>query len=163
MHYELAQSAADLALAYRLTGERAYAEQCREILIAYADRYMHYPVQSVQGQSGGSGAHVLSQTLDEAIWLVDVAWAYDLLADSAAMTAADRRRGENDLLRPAAELIARNPQGRSNWQFWHNAAIGAVGFALGDPELVRRAYPSDLGQGDAGASHRGGGRSPPPG
>ena len=53
------------------------------------------------------------------------------------MTARDSI--ERDLLRAAADVIARNNAGVSNWQSWHNAAIGAVGFALDDAALIEKA------------------------
>ena len=46
---------------------------------------------------------------------------------------------EQDLLRAAVAVITRNNAGKSNWQSWHNAAIGAVGFALNDRALIDRA------------------------
>ena len=139
MHGHLARSALDLGLAYRLTGEGKYAESAVDILRAYGDKYLEYPIHNVQGDPGGSGAHVLSQTLDEAIWLISMAWAYDLVADSPALGDADRIAIEHGLLRPAAQLIGRNHAGQSNWQSWHNAALAAVGFELEDPVLVAQA------------------------
>jgi len=139
MHDDLANAARDLALAYRLTGTLSYAEQAAQILLAYADAYSSYPLHDINGGDAQSGARVHAQTLGEAIWLVPMAWAYDLIADTPALTATQRAHIEQDLLQAAVATIERNPMGTSNWQSWHNAGVGAVGFALEDPVLASRA------------------------
>jgi MYXO-CTERM domain-containing protein len=139
MHSDLAAYARDLGLAWRLTGNPSYAAGAADILRAYAATYSTYPLHNIDGNPSGSAGRVLSQTLDEAIWLVPVAWAYDLIADSTALDDADRAAIEHELLRAAATVIRRNPSGLSNWQSWHNAGIAAVGFALDDPTLVAAA------------------------
>ena len=40
------------------------------------------------GKESQFGARVYSQTLDEAIWLIDLAWTYDLLRDTDLFTPA---------------------------------------------------------------------------
>jgi len=73
---------------------------------------------------------------------VSVAWAYDLIADSAALTAQQRTHIEQDLLRAAMAVIARNPAGQSNWQSWHNAGTGAAAFAMDDPVGISESMRS---------------------
>lgn len=136
MHSDLAAAARDAGLAYRMTGQVSYAQEALEILIAYADAYDSYDLHDIHGEPTGSGGRVLSQTLDESVWLIPVAWAFDLIADAPVMTDAQRAHIEQDLLRPAVATIARHPAGISNWQSWHNAGMGAVGFALEDPALI---------------------------
>jgi len=139
MHSDLAAFARDLGLAWRLTGNPAYAAGAVDILLAYAAAYAGYPLHDVHGEPSGSAARVSAQTLDEANWLIPIAWAYDLVADAPALDEAGRTAIEHDLLRAAAATIRRNPAGTSNWQSWHNAAIAAVGFALDDPTLLAQA------------------------
>ena len=86
-----------------------------------------------------SGARVLSQTLDESGWLVDMAWAYDLVAGSGALSAGELATVEEGLLRACASTIKRHDSGMSNWQAWHNAAMAAAGRALEDPRWVAHA------------------------
>ncbi len=136
MHSDLAAFARDLGLAWRLTGNPLYAAGAADILRAYAVRYAGYDLHNVDGNPTGSAARVLAQTLDEAGWLIPIAWAYDLVADSPALDDTARTAIEHDLLRAAVATIRRNPSGMSNWQSWHNAAIAAAGFALDDPTLV---------------------------
>ncbi|CAG0927506.1 Alginate lyase [Thermoflexales bacterium] len=139
MHSSLAQAALNLGLAYRFTSSTRYATSAAAILRAYADRYLTYPYHDINNQPNRSGGRVQAQTLDESIWLVPIAWAYDLIADSPALTANDRTHIERDLLQAAATTIGRYPAGESNWQSWHNAGLGAVGFTLDDPVLIAQA------------------------
>ena len=122
-----------------MTGDSAYAAEAVGILLAYADVYASYPLHDVHGGQGGSAARAGAQTLDESSWLIPLAWAYDLVGQSPLLSDADRSHIEQDLLRAAIEVIARNDAGMSNWQSWHNAAMAAVGFGLEDPRLIAKA------------------------
>lgn len=145
-HSEAAAAARDNGLAYRFTGDSAYAAAAARILLAYADVYASYPLKDTKNRlDAASGGRVTSQTLDEAVWLIPIAWAYDLIASSDALTEDERSRIELDLLRAAAAVIERNDARQSNWQSWHNAAIGAVGFALGDERLISKAIDGPSG------------------
>jgi len=145
-HSDLAAAARDLALAWRMTGESRYAESAAWILKQYAERYLTYLHKDVNNRANTrSGARASAQTLDESVWLIPLAWAYDSLAGSAAMGESDRALVERGLLRAAVDVIARNDAGISNWQSWHNAAIGAVGFALRDRALVEQAIDGKSG------------------
>ncbi len=145
-HSELAAAARDLALAYRMTGEERYAQSALWILKQYAALYTTYPHKDVNNRANTrSGARASAQTLDESVWLIPLAWAYDSLAGSAAMSESDRALIERGLLRAAVEVIQRNDAGISNWQSWHNAAIGAVGFALRDSGLIEQAIDGKSG------------------
>jgi hypothetical protein len=133
-----AGAARDLGLAFRLTGNPAYAEKARRIFSAYADLYLRLPIHDNDNRPNTkTGARVLSQTLSEAKWLVPLAFGYDLVRDS--MPAAERERFETNVLRGAAAVIRRNDAGKSNWQSWHNAALLAAGLLTGDKELVTLA------------------------
>lgn len=136
-HHQYTAQMQDLGLAYAFTADRRYAGRAREILLAYAEKYPRYQVHDIRGQDRPSGGKRFAQTLDEAVDLVRVAWAYDLVYE--ALAPEDRAAIENDFLRPSVAVISRNRAGKSNWQSWHNAAITAVGFCLGDDEMVRAA------------------------
>ncbi len=145
-HSESAGAARDNGLAYRLTGKKQFAQAAAEILLAYADIYASYPIKDTNNRPNStSGARVTAQTLDESGWLIPMAWAYDLIADSGVLNSAQRAHIEQDLLRAAAAIIGRYNAGKSNWQSWHNAAIGAVGFALEDQGLIARALDDPKG------------------
>ncbi|MBW2523805.1 MAG: alginate lyase family protein, partial [Deltaproteobacteria bacterium] len=144
-HNDLASAARDAGLAYQLTGNATYAQAAAQILLDYAAAYAGYPLHDTQGGLGGSSARVLSQTLDESGWLVKMAWAYDLVAASGELSAAEQTQVEQELLRASAATVMRHDAGRSNWQAWHNAGIAAAGRAVGDPRLVAHAISGPSG------------------
>jgi hypothetical protein len=133
-----ARAARDLGLAFRLTGNAAYAEKARRIFAAYAELYPKLPIHDNNNKPDTkTGARVMSQTLSEAKWLVPLAFGYDLVRDT--MPKAERDRFETNVLRNAAAVIRRYDAGKSNWQSWHNAALLAAGLLTGDRELVTLA------------------------
>lgn len=146
-HSDNAAAARDSALAYRLTGDAKYARNATRILLAYADVYNTdpYRIKDTNNRVTSSGARVFAQTLDEAVWLIPMAWAYDMVSDSGELDPSGRARIERELLRSAVTIITRNNAGVSNWQSWHNAAIGAVGFALEDADLIGQAIEGRSG------------------
>ncbi len=56
---------------------------------------------------------------------------------------AGRTRIEEGLLRPAADLIILNNEGRHNHQSWYNSGVGVLGFVLEDPEYIWYALLKD--------------------
>ncbi len=141
----LGSAALNLALAFRLTGNEHYATESANLLKAYADRYLSYPIHDKNGGSALTGARVFPQTLDESIWLINMAWAYDLLRGTHVLSPAERRHIEGDFFLPAAALNARAAKVTYNWQSWINAAIAAVGYTLGDRKLVTQALDGPAG------------------
>jgi len=143
-HNGLGNALRDFGLAHALTGRQEFAKRAREILLGYADRYAGYEMHDTRGPSTTySAGKVAPQTLDEACWLIPVAQAYDLVADT--MGEAERKHVEQDLLRAAVATIQRHDAGISNWQSWHNAAFAAVGCALRDPQLIELAINGPSG------------------
>lgn len=144
-HNDLATAARNLALAWRWTGEDRYGEQAAAILKSYAERYAAFALHDKDGRNTRSGARTHSQTLDESVWLLPLVWAYDLIRESSFLTPEERSWIEPQLFRQAVATIQRNDAKQSNWQSWHNAAIGAAGFAIGDAEMVRAAIDGPSG------------------
>lgn len=139
-HYDLSNAARDLALVSQLTGERTYAGKAKEILLAYAGKYLTYTIHDKEGRTGdkaSAGGRATAQGINEAAWVIPLAWAYDLIYDTT--TPAEREQIEEKLFRPAAELLMANNEGRHNHQTWYNAGIGVIGFALAEPDYVDHA------------------------
>lgn len=134
-HSRLAAAARDTALAYQFTGDSKYARHAAAILLAYAARYNSYPRHTTTGKDAVGGGKVMAQTLDEAVWLIPMAWAYDLVWDT--LTPEERGRIEAGLLLPAAAVIRDHRMPVHNIQCWKNSAVGLVGFVTGNDELVR--------------------------
>ena len=136
-HGQYSRAVRDLGLAYRLTGRAELARRAKEILLGYAARYRNYPLHDRFGEAKTGGGHVMAQTLDESVWLIPVVWGYSLVRET--LSEEERRRVEEGLLRPAAGVIREHKLGIHNIQCWKNSAVGLVGFAVGDEELIREA------------------------
>ena len=135
-HDGLAKSASNLGLAALLFNEPKYARKALDILLGYADRHDRYPLLDTRGGQSASAAHISDQTLNEAIWLIDIAWAYDLVRGMRVGTEAEHRKVEDKLLKASVETVQRYRAGKSNWQSWHNAGMMAAAIAMRDEKLV---------------------------
>lgn len=144
-HTDLSLAVKNTGLAYYLTGQESYAQDCRELLLLYANAYNNYRIHDIHDRVARSGGRVLSQTLDESVWLIKIAWGYDLIASSGVLTPQEDLAIQHDLLVSATDTIKRNDAGKSNWQAWHNAAIAMVGRAIDDPCLTAFAVNGDSG------------------
>src|SRR5688500_672229 len=142
VHMDYAEQLTQLGVVYQVTRDDRYAARAREILLAYADAYLTYPLHDNQGRLGpnpGKAGHVASQSLTEATWLIAATHGADLVWQT--LSADDRSRIETKLLRPAIEevVIPGDKNAPHNIQCRHNSAIGLVGFLLGDERLINRA------------------------
>ena len=127
----------DEGLAYQMTGDIRYANKARDIALAYAEKYLTYPIHNNQGEPK-LGARIGSQNLDESTWLIPVCQGLDLIWDT--LKDSDRETITNRLLLPAAkDVIKPHPQGVHNIQCWRNSAMGLVGLLIGDSDLVNYA------------------------
>jgi hypothetical protein len=136
----------DLGIAYRLTGNAAYAAKARAILAAYAAIYPAMPIRSHKGWpevGSRSGGRVTSQTLNESDWVARLAFGYDLIRET--MSAGERAVVERDVLRSASDVVARRERSLGNWTVRHNAAHLAVGLALRDQALIDLALQAEFG------------------
>lgn len=136
----------DLGLAYRLTGNAAFAAKARAILAVYAAVYPTMPIRSHKGWpevGSRSGGRVTSQTLNESDWVTRLAFGYDLIRDT--MSAGERALVERDVLRSASDVVARRERSLGNWTVRHNAAHLAVGLVLKDQALIDLALQSEFG------------------
>ncbi len=141
------------AWAYAITGDRKYADYAAKILLGYADRYLKYPYHTnsatKEGAKRPSGGHIDEQTLGEATTLSrQIAPAYDLIHDSAALSDADRKAIEEQLILPMLKNLDKHKAGKSNWQTWHNAAMLWGGAVISDEAWIRKAIEQP-GQGFA--------------
>ncbi len=137
-HGRWARAILELGLAYQITKEKRYAEKAREILLAYSERYLTYPLHTIRGESKVGGGRVGPQTLDESVWLITFCQGADLVWKT--LSEDDRTTIAQKLLLPAArEVILPHRMGVHNIQCWKNSAVGLVGFLLGDLELISEA------------------------
>lgn len=142
-HSNLARAIRDLGAVHLITGDPRYAAKAREILFGYAERYLQYPLHDIHGKPTKGGGHVSPQTLDEAVWLIEVARGYDAIRET--LSEEDRRTITDKLLLPAAHHIKNHQWGIHNICCWHASAYGLVGLALDDPELATAAINGPKG------------------
>ena len=137
-HDRYAREAQRAGIVYQVTRDPRYAARVREILLAYAGRYLTYPLHTTRGQAQTGGGHVHSQTLDESVWLIPLVQGADLVWDT--LSEDDRRTITEKLLLPAArDTILAHRMGIHNIQNWKNSAVGLTGLLLGDDALIRAA------------------------
>lgn len=134
IHNTLSRAAFDLALTYAIEGDTQYASKAVEILSKYADAY---PGPHTTHVGGG----MMYQSLCESVWSMPLAWAYDLTHDAPAMTPDLREKIEGEFFRPMAQGLKAMGIG-GNWGSWHLSAVGVLGYAIGDQELIEHAIES---------------------
>jgi len=159
-HDRLSVNAGRLGWAYQLTDNEAYAAKAREILVGYARLYPNDYAEH-KGVNGNDTGKVMAQRLSEAMWLLPLIQAYDLVHDAQCMTDADRTLIETDLLRAgvafingkrdaATEAKQRDTKGpgwrtedpdtggkaMGNWMNFYNAAFIQAGIVTGDQDWI---------------------------
>ncbi|MBI3970258.1 MAG: heparinase II/III family protein [Chloroflexi bacterium] len=136
------QAAFRLALAWRLAGDRTCLDRLGAIFSAYAAHYPQagWPADDPRPRQGKVAFHAL----DEAVWLIPLAWAYALARP--ALPDGARRDVEARLLQPAAEhIVAQRWPQVHNYMCWLNAAIAAAGALLDRADLVSLAVDGPYG------------------
>lgn len=136
LNYRELQTAGQL---YTETGDEKYADYCKKMFLAYAQIYPGLPKHPTD-RSYATGK-IFWQSLNDANWMVYGSQAYAAIYDY--LSTADRQRIEDNFLRPYADYISiDSPQFFNrvhNHSTWGNAAVGMVGLAIKDQELVDRA------------------------
>ncbi len=141
----------NMGIAWQLSGDEKYARKVKEILLAYVDFYPSLDFHPL-GLSGNPG-RIFWQTLNESVFLVHTAVAYDCVYDY--LSAEERGLIEKEFFRPYTDFIMTGlPSNRANtkmfnnlnnWATWACAGVGMIGIAMGDDSLVQKAlYGSDL-------------------
>jgi len=140
----------DAGLLYQITGEGAYADHAKAMLLAYADMYQSLPLHPAKKEQ--SPGRLFWQNLNESVWLVYTIQGYDAIAETLADT--ERARIENELLRPVADFLSiESPETFRkihNHGTWAAAAVGMTGYALRDENLSDRALQGLDGDGSSG-------------
>ena len=140
----------DAGLLYQITGDTAYAEHAKAMLLAYADMYLDLPLHPAKKEQ--SPGRLFWQNLNESVWLVYTIQGFDAIADT--LNDKDRAHIENDLLRPVANFLSlESPETFRkihNHGTWAAAAVGMTGYALRDKSLSDRALQGMDGDGTSG-------------
>ena len=141
---------AEAGALYQWTGETAYADLVRRLLLAYAEFYPRLGVHP-KGKEHAPG-RLFWQNLNESVWLVHAIQGYDAAFD--VMDEGDRETIETRLLRPMARFLSvqspRTFDKIHNHGTWATAAVGMTGYVLDDPSYVRMALLGTREDGAAG-------------
>ena len=124
---------------YRATGDAAYADYARRMLLEYARLY---PTLGLHPAAKNNAAGKLFwQSLNDAVWVVYSIQGYDAIRDT--LSDADRKTIDDGVFRPMAKFIADDqPQVFDiihNHATWACAAVGMTGYVLRDPVMVEKA------------------------
>lgn len=136
------QGARDFGKWYFLTGDLELAGKAAQIIEGYGKVYPGYEVHGDIPYNGPGKAN--AQTLDEAVFLTDLAYAYDFVKDT--MTDQGKRLAEEGLFRPGlAFLLDHRHRQIHNHEVIVNSAIGVLGILLGEQEAVDKALYEPYG------------------
>ncbi|MDA0747145.1 MAG: heparinase II/III family protein, partial [bacterium] len=137
----LSEAAFRLALRGRLEEKIAYLDKVKEILLGYAEQYAVYATVKRDHRSPGV---VTYTTLDEAVWLLPLTWAFDMVR--GWISKEEQEQVAERLFVPVTEYLVENHAGMiHNFSCWHNAAVGTVGVVLGRQDLVEFAVRGTFG------------------
>lgn len=146
-NYQAIQAAGAL---YRLTGDRAYADYARDVLLAYARLYPTLGAHPAgRGQVPG---RLFWQSLNDSVWLVYASQGYDAIRDT--LSAQDRATIDREVFARMAQFLcdesADNFDKIHNHATWAVAAVGMTGYVLRDQVLVDKALRGSRRDGKAG-------------
>ncbi|MEA5147156.1 oligoalginate lyase [Xanthomonas arboricola] len=146
-NYQAIQAAGAL---YRLTGDRAYADYARDVLLAYARLYPTLGAHPAgRGQVPG---RLFWQSLNDSVWLVYASQGYDAIRDT--LSAQDRATIDREVFARMAQFLcdesADNFDKVHNHATWAVAAVGMTGYVLRDQALVDKALRGSRRDGKAG-------------
>lgn len=135
---------------YQVTGNKAYANLARDILLAYAELYptlSDHPQQKNQ-----SPGQLFWQSLNEAVWLVTSIQGYDSIYEE--LSGSEKEAIETNLFRLMVSFISDEaPQTFDrihNHGTWAVAAVGMTGYVIGDQNYVEKALYGLKRDGSAG-------------
>ncbi|MFV0467717.1 MAG: heparinase II/III family protein [Dysgonomonas sp.] len=121
-------------LLYQIYGDAKYALFVKNMLNEYAKMYPGLPLHPVQ-KSNYRGK-LFWQGLNECVWLVHVAQAYDCIYDY--LSVAERENIETNLFTPMVKFIsvdnAETFNKIHNHGTWAAAAVGMIGYVTGKKE-----------------------------
>lgn len=137
-------------LLYQITGQEKYAQFIRQMLLKYAKLYPTLgPSPYAHNQSPGKLFH---QALNEAVWLVYTAQAYDCIYDW--LSKEDKALFEKNIFIPMARWLSdEHPHEFNrihNHGTWAVTAVGLLGLVIDDQEMVQKALYGTEKDGNGG-------------
>ncbi|MDR2556870.1 MAG: heparinase II/III family protein [Bacteroidales bacterium] len=125
---------------WQLSGEEKYAVFARDMLLKYAALYPSLGLHPEGGNSSSPGK-IFWQSLNDAVWLVNMIQAYDAVYDFC--NPKERKIIEDNLFRKAVEFNTVECKKvfdmLHNHGAWNVAGVMMTGFVLGDSTMVSYA------------------------
>ena len=135
------------AISYFMTGDENESKIAVDILLQYSQIYPSLPITDKRNHSGDEGGKLTTQSLDEAILLIDFAWVYHLV--KPVMNSSEKLAVENNLLVAGLEVLDSpgnlEKNALSNWYTYHNSAKGIIAAATGNISLLNESLFSSGG------------------
>jgi len=144
-HRRLIRQASDLGRAYQATKDVRYAKRARDIFLAYANGYHQYPMKTPLNEASSYLSPYNATYILGSVIMTPMPRALDLIWDSGALTARDKKQIGEGFLMPAALEMMKIYAGMTNMQDAMNEAIFNMGLVLGDPNLVATALRGSHG------------------
>ena len=148
-HRELADTAREAGILFKLQEEPKYFDAVKTILTNYAERYGGFAGDE-DAETWMTKGRAFNQALSEAIWAVPIVQGFGFIQEE--LDDAERTRIIEQLLYPIAETLSKAhdsliAQGKvkSNYVAWLIAAIGSIGFVLNDEALIHRSIDGEGG------------------
>jgi heparinase II/III-like protein len=132
LHQDASHQAWIQSLAFTLTGNPAYGVRLKEILLGYVAKYPGYIQHDWSGAPSSTGGKAFGQTLDEAIWLIELIRASDLVRGTGLLNEAETKSVHEQVIRLGMDVLRGNDLGVMNIQNWHNSAIFLAAMTLGE-------------------------------
>lgn len=135
---------------YQIYGEDRYALFVKNMLNEYAKIYPTLPLHPVQ-KSNYRGK-LFWQGLNECVWLVHTAQAYDCIYDY--LTDSERKNIEENLFQPIVKFISEDNYATfnkiHNHGTWAVAGVGMIGYVTGNKDWVDKALYGSEKDGKSG-------------
>jgi len=148
LHNNVNRAAVSLGWAYLWTDEDKYAAEVKRILTTYANVYHTFPERADRwGHTGflaKYGGRRYSQSLSEAVGVIELCKAYDLTRTSKVWSQEEIRLVEGSLFQPTADTLLYTTFAH-NHQTWLNAGLMCIASVLGDTKLVNRILDMERG------------------
>ncbi len=127
-HTYQGKSALSAALLGVIDDNKEAMDYALKVISGYA---LVYGAQVEHGIAAGTG-RVQSQSLDEAVWLINICHTWRILKYSGHMTPIESDLICEKLFSPAIKLLKRQTWEVHNIHIWHASAIAAAAIACGD-------------------------------
>ncbi len=135
---------------YQVYKDEKYASFVKNMLEAYAKMYPALPLHPVQ-KSNYRGK-LFWQGLNECVWLVHTAQAYDCVYDY--ISPKDRKFIEQNLFYPMVKFISEDNKTTfnkiHNHATWATAGVGMIGYVMNDKDLIDRSLSGSAKDGKTG-------------